>query len=297
MAYKWGASVGVGVLPVGIAYGSGSLWVANYTSQTVSRVDPVALSVTATITGLRDAEAITYAFGSVWVTNANNVSRIDPATNTVTATITGMGSSSPAITFDGSYVWVNNYGNNTVRRIDPTTNTVTGTFTKGLFAYGLATGAGSVWVSGGAGLNTISRVDPTTVTSTATITTTNHAGYGSTFAFGSLWAASGVATQDLYRIDPATNTVIATIELSPLGSTPLAIGSDGTAVWVESNAAVSRINPTTNTVTDRLLTAGTQIPRGIGVDTTYDKVWVSYNSAINRIDADSLGWVRGHAWG
>lgn len=286
MGYRWGASVGLGATPFGIAYGSGSLWVANYTSGTVLRVDPVALSVTATITGLIQAEAITYAFGSAWVTNANDVSRIDPATNTVTATITGMGSSSPIITFDGSYVWVNNYGNNTIRRIDPTTNTVTGTFTKGLFSYGLATGAGSVWVSGGAGLNTISRVDPTTVTSTATITTTDYAGYGSTFAFGSLWAATGVAAQDLYRIDPATNTVTNTIALSVFGSTPLVLNSDSSAVWVESNAAVSRINPTTNTVTDRLLTLSTQIPRGIGVDTTYDKVWVSYSTAINRIDLD-----------
>ena len=297
MAYKWGPSVGVGVGAFGIAYGSGSLWVANFTSGTVSRVDPVALSVTATITGLIQAEAITYAFGSAWVTNANDVSRIDPATNTVTATITGMGSSSPTITFDGSYVWVNNYGNNTIRRIDPTTNTVTGTFTKGQFAYGLATGDGSVWVSGGAGTYTISRVDPTTVTSTATITTTNYAGYGSTFAFGSLWAATGVAAQDLYRIDPATNTVTNTIALSALGSSPFTIRSDGTALWVDNGAAVSRINPTTNTLTDTLLTPSTQIPRGIGVDTTYDKVWVSYSSAINRIDKDSVGWVRGHAWG
>jgi DNA-binding beta-propeller fold protein YncE len=298
MAYKWGASVGVGVQPYGIAYGSGSLWVANYTSGTVSRVDPVALSVTATITGLATAEAITYAFGSVWVTHGNNVSRLDPSTNTITATITGMGSSSTDITFDGTYVWVQNYGNKTARRIDPTTNTVTGTFNEGNFGYGIATGSGSVWISAGGGTNTISRVDPSTLTASATISTTDYP-IGLVFAFGSLWAATSGASTDVIRIDPATNTIINTITLSGAGSTPYYLEADSTAVWVAVTGTqrMERINPTTNTVTATLAPTGGVAPDGIGVDTTYNKVWVSYSSAINRIDQDAVGWVRGHAWG
>ena len=285
MAYRWGASVGVGVAPYGIAYGSGSLWVANNSSGTVSRVDPVALSVTATITGLTSAEAITYAFGSAWVTHGSNVSRLDPSTNTITATITGMGSSSPDITFDGSYVWVQNYGNLTARRIDPTTNTVTGTFNEGLYGYGIATGSGSVWISAGGGANTISRVDPSTLTASATISTTDYP-IGLAYAFGSLWAGTSGASTDVIRIDPSTNTITNTITLSGAGPTPYYLEADSTAVWVAvtGTQTMKRIDPTTNTVTDTLLTTGSQAPTGIGVDTTYNKVWVSYSSAINRID-------------
>lgn len=291
MAYKWGASVGVGVQPYGIAYGSGSLWVANFTSGTVSRVDPVALSVTATISGFGRGEnySIIYAFGSVWVSHRivgdYAISQIDPATNTITATIAGMGSITPDLTFDGTYVFAKNYSANTVKRIDPTTNTVTGTYTTTSFAYGLATGSGSVWVSAGSGVNSIERVDPATMTSTATISVAQYP-YGLHYAFGSLWAGISNTSMDIIRINPSTNAVIATIAAGASGAISYTIRSDSTAVWVARTGtnAMLRIDPTSNTLTDTLLTTGGVAPDGIGVDTTYNKVWVSYSSAINRID-------------
>lgn len=284
MAYRWGASVGVGVLPRSIVYGSSSLWVANYTSGTVSRVDPVALSVTATITGLATADAITYAFGSAWVSHGNNVSRLDPATNSITATI-GMASSSVELVFDGSYVFAKNFGANQTQRIDPTTNTITATYYSTNFSYGLATGSGSVWVATGSATNSIERVDPATMASTATIATAQYP-YGLHYAFGSLWAGISTTTMDVIRIDPSTNTVTATIAAGAAGNIPYMVRSDSSAVWVARTGtnAMLRIDPTTNTLTNTLLTTGSNAPDGVGVDTTYNKVWVSYSSAINRID-------------
>ena len=297
MGYKWGPSVGTGVFPRSIVYGSGSLWVANYTSGTVSRVDPVALSVTATITGLTYADPIIYAFGSVWVGHGNNVSRIDPATNTITATI-GMASSSVELAFDGTYVFAKNFGANQTQRIDPTTNTITATYYSTNFSYGLATGSGSVWITTGSATNSIERVNPATMLSTATIATAQYP-YGLHYAFGSLWAGINATTMDVIRIDPVTNTVTATIAAGAGGNVPYMLRSDSSAVWVArtGTGAMLRIDPVTNTLTDTLLVPSPEQPDGVGVDTTYDKVWVSYLSAINRIDKDSVGWVRGHAWG
>ena len=86
MAYVLGPTVSVGTFPVGLTFGSGSLWVGDPNLNSIFRIDPVALSVTATITGFTDPTAIHYAFGSVWARSGNNIKRVDPATNTVTAT-------------------------------------------------------------------------------------------------------------------------------------------------------------------------------------------------------------------
>ena len=101
---------------------------------------------------------------------------------------------------------------------------------------------------------------------------------------------------DVIRIDPATNTVTATIAAG--AGRPYTIRSDSSAVWVAvtGTQAMQRIDPATNTLTDTLVTSSGNAPDGLGVDDN-NKVWVSYNSAINRIDKDSVGWVRGHAWG
>jgi YVTN family beta-propeller protein len=297
MAYQWGPSVAVGTAARGITFGFGSLWVANYGSGTVSRVDPTALTVTATITtGTGGSFAITSAFGSVWVGHdtalGEVVSRIDPTTNTITASVaTGFVYN---LTFDANYIWATYFTTpSEVLRIDPSTNTVTGTFIKTTGAAGLAAGGGSVWVADG-GAGTVIRVNPSTLATTATITTSivpQHLVY----AFGDVWAGD-TNTSIVERISPATNTVTATIS-TPLLSLayPFAITADSTAVWlasysfVNNNNGVGRIDPATNTFSDVLYTLPNVFPtpnpqpRGLGVDGT-DKLWVSYLNEINRVD-------------
>jgi YVTN family beta-propeller protein len=313
MAYQWGPSVTVGTTAYGITFGFGSLWVANGVSGTVSRVDPTALTVTATIaTGTGGPFAITSAFGSVWVGHntalGQVVSRIDPTTNTITASVaTGFVYN---LTFDANYIWATYYTSpSEVLRIDPSTNTVTGTFIKTTAAYGLAAGGGSVWVADGYA-GTVIRVNPSTLATTATITTSIIPQF-LVYAFGDVWAADSFSSCIVERISPATNTVTATISTPSLSlAFPFAITADSTAVWLASNSTsnnnngVGRIDPATNTFSDVLYTLPNVFPtpnpqpRGLGVDGT-DKLWVSYVNEINRVDPiiESVGWVRGHAWG
>ena len=123
------ATIEVGKDPNGIAFGNGSVWVANFSSNTVSRIDPATNQVTDTISAGRSPFGITFGAGSVWVTSegsnfeGNTVSRIDPATGRVTATIT-VGTNPSGIAFGDGSVWVANVGKtfkgDTVSRIDAT---------------------------------------------------------------------------------------------------------------------------------------------------------------------------------
>ena len=78
------ASIGVGTRPGAIAYGSGSLWVANLDDQTVSRVDPIKLRTLRTLAVAAPPTDIATAPGRVWVVSFPatarfvSVSRIDP---------------------------------------------------------------------------------------------------------------------------------------------------------------------------------------------------------------------------
>ena len=58
------------------------------------------------------------------------MSVIDPTTNTVTATI-NVGTAPHGMAFDGTNIYVTEYGDDTVSVIDPTTNTVTATIDVG----------------------------------------------------------------------------------------------------------------------------------------------------------------------
>ena len=76
--------VAVGTRPGAIAFGSGSLWVANLDDQTISRVDPKTLRPLRAITAGGPPTGIAAAAGGVWVVVSNatatsvSARRIDP---------------------------------------------------------------------------------------------------------------------------------------------------------------------------------------------------------------------------
>lgn len=281
MGYRWGPSVATGAQSSYITNGSSTLWVTqNQLVGTIKRVDAATPAVTATLTGYANPFAIEYAFGSIWVGTGTGIYRINPATNTAIASILTI-TDPLAFTFDGT--WFYAVEQFTVSQIDPTTNLVNATYSipSGL-AQNATTGSGSLWITTSGG---VLRVNPTTLVLQATITNSTNNFYGITYAFGSVWAAtlgSFPVSGTITRINPATNTVTASIGGWGPYDVPQEIISDGTAIWFYGAAAV-RINVATNTVTDNLFPPSAAIPAGIGVD-DYSKVWVSYSSAINRID-------------
>ena len=111
-------AVGTGQLG-GVAYGDGSLWVANFEGGELDRVDPGSGSVVARIAvGGQPVGPAVAGDGTVWVSNFDgSVERIDPAKNTVSARIV-VGGKAEATAIAFGLVWSTN-NDGTIATIDP----------------------------------------------------------------------------------------------------------------------------------------------------------------------------------
>jgi YVTN family beta-propeller protein len=125
------ANVRTGNEPMGVAIdpSTGNIWVLNYNSNSISIINPVSYTVTATITGFNNPEDLIIINGYAYVTNygGNTVSVVSTSTNSITATIS-VGSNPFRIAvspINSSQVYVTNYGSNTVSVINAKTNVAT----------------------------------------------------------------------------------------------------------------------------------------------------------------------------
>ena len=116
----------------------------------LSRVDPGAGRVTATIDVGNGPIAVAAGPKEVWVANSRDatVSRIDPATDRVdTAIPVGEGPSGVAVAPDGSSVWVSNELAGTLSRIDPAVDRVVKTVAVGDLPQGVAVSGHTAYVA------------------------------------------------------------------------------------------------------------------------------------------------------
>jgi YVTN family beta-propeller protein len=133
--------------PSAIAFGNGSLWVANAENSNVTRFNRPSYGPAATISVGRHPSGVAVGGGAVWVADTGDdaVSRIDPSRNSVTTI--AVGRAPVGIAFGVGAVWVANSGDGTVSRIDPATSKVVATIRVGNSPRGIAVGAGTVWVT------------------------------------------------------------------------------------------------------------------------------------------------------
>ena len=141
------ASVGVGNDPSAIASGAGSVWVANSSDGTVTRIDPATLDTTTVPVGHGPAAIAVNASGA-WVANAGDdaVVRVDPGTNAVAVT-KQVGNGPDAVLATPTAIWVANAGDGTVMRLDPLSGDVTKTIRVGGTPTAFASAAGRAWVT------------------------------------------------------------------------------------------------------------------------------------------------------
>jgi len=235
-------SIDVGTTPQGVTFGAGSIWVANFGSDTLSRINTSNNTVQATRPVGDGPQGLAFGATSVWVANslADTVSRFNPNNNTVAATI-AVGDDPRSVAFDGTNVWVTNFAGNSVSKINPATNTVTATVGVGEGPQGVAFAAGSVWVANSKN-NYVSRIATATNQVTATIPV-GGSPHGVSFDGTSVWVAN-FKSDNLSQITPASNSVTASV---PVGIDPLFIASGtGTiGTWVPSSAGgkVTKISP------------------------------------------------------
>ncbi|MEO6820987.1 MAG: YncE family protein [Candidatus Nanopelagicales bacterium] len=250
---RLGSPIAVGAGPDGMVVADSSLWVANFGAGTVSRVDPQAHRVVATVPVVGGPISVAGVGTSVWVADyqQGEVSRIDAVTNRVTATV-AVGPSPVSIVPVAGVLWVFNQGNATATIIDPRTTKATATIPTGAHA-GFVTLAGNhLWIPDFMGAHQVVELDPVSRQILRRIPV-GSAPISISFAAGSGWV-SNTGDGTITRLDPATGRTLATISvpggsLGPLIATPRAI--------IVSNYganALTVINPTTNSVVGTIVT-------------------------------------------
>jgi YVTN family beta-propeller protein len=240
--------VAVGARPSAIAFGSGSLWVANLDDETVSRMDPKTLRPLRAIPVGGRPTGIAVAGGRVWVVRSNptgtfvSVSRIDPQFDQIdhTARIGNVVPGSPgAIAARGDTLWVAPFSGE-LTRVDPQTgNVVHPQLDPNAAPAGIDVGPDAVWVSD-SGAGSVTRVDPTGLVRSGTV---GHGPSGIAAGYGGIWVAD-TGDDAVVRIDPDTRAVTKTI---PVGHAPLGVALGAGSVWAadSGDGTVTRIDPKT----------------------------------------------------
>ena len=97
------------------------MWVANYRSGTVLRIDPASNQLTGPIETGRGPFGIDVGLGAVWVTNQveRTVTRIDPRTNKVSGPSPTVGRGPRGVSAGEGAVWVANGEGKSVSRVPP----------------------------------------------------------------------------------------------------------------------------------------------------------------------------------
>lgn len=198
----------------------------------------------------------------VWVRNTidQTVSRVDLVRETVTATTRVGAGSGGDLAFAGGDLWATNAGENSVSRIDGKTGKVVATIPVGLLPQGIAAADGDIWVANHRGvpnLSAVVRIDPTRNAIEATVPVPDGGVCGKLAATAdAVWVASGFCGEGaLTRIDPRANRVVARIR-SPRWNTVFAMNPGFGSLWFGTDAGPFELDPVTNRVVSRLAKAG-----------------------------------------
>ena len=251
------ASIPVGQTPIAIAFGLGSIWVANQDDGTVTRIDAKTRSVERTIGLTGTPLGVAVGLGYAWVTTQEGaLFRIDPVFNSVLQIPLHFSSSNlgaagapnalSEVAAGRGRVWVLWGGGGEILGVDPASGRIVTRIDDSRSPLGIALGAQTLWVSE---LNTVSSVDISTgaVSGSAQIGALSFTGSTAiAIGEGGVWAAKS-ATGDVWQIDPAAITALRQITV---GSTPEHVAAGAGAVWVARPKAglVSRIDPSTHAV-------------------------------------------------
>jgi YVTN family beta-propeller protein len=268
--------LGVGARPGAVAFGSGSLWVANVDDQTVSRVDPKTLQTLRTISIRDPPTGLAASAGGVWFVASNptatfvSVSRIDPQFDTIghTVRIGNVVPGSPgAIAAREQSVWAAPYSGE-LTRLDPQTGRVVQQVDPNAAPAGIDVGAGAIWVTDGIA-DTVTRVDPTGLLKAIPV---GHGPSGIAVGDGGVWVAD-TGDDAVVRIDTDTQAPTATIAV---GSSPLGVAVGAGSVWVANSGdgTVTRIDPRTGKVTATIVVGAS--PQAITVAS--GRAWVTVDA-------------------
>lgn len=263
----------VGARPSSIAYGSGSLWVANLDDQTVTRIDPKTTAVTRTFsvagtpTGLAASPRAVWVVGSIPTGSSIAVARIDPRFDSVGKRVL-VGNVVPggpgSVATLGDAVWVAP-SSGLLSRVNPGSGRVVQQVDPNAGPTAVAVGAGAVWVTD-SDANTVTRIDPTGLQTPIPV---GHGPSGIAVGADGVWVADTL-DDAVVRIDPTTRAVTATV---PVGRAPTGVAIGEGSVWVagSGDGTVTRIDQITGKRVKTIDVGGS--PHGIVV--AANRIWAS----------------------
>ncbi|HMC69082.1 MAG TPA: hypothetical protein VKJ07_08010, partial [Mycobacteriales bacterium] len=236
----------MGARPGAIAFGSGSLWVANLDDQNISRVDPTTLRTLAAVTVGEPPTGIAAAGGRVWVvapnptTSSVSVRQIDAQFSRIGSPIpigTVVPGSPGAIAARGDTLWVAP-ASGELTRLDPATGRILEHRDPNASPTAIDLGAdGALWVTDNEADN-VTQVDRTGLVNAIAV---GHGPSGIAVGDGGVWVAY-TGDDEVVRFDPSTRAVTATISV---GHAPVGVALGAGSVWVANSGdgTVTRIEP------------------------------------------------------
>ncbi len=270
------AYVPVGTRPGAIAFGSGSLWIANLDDQTVSRVAPGTLARQRTIALAAPPTGIAAAGGAIWVAASGpsatfvSVSRIDPEFDHIgrTVRIGNIVPGSPGLlAARGGSLWVAPHSGQ-LARLDSRTGRVVSKLDPNTAPTDVGLGDGAVWLTDSDADN-VMRVDPSGLPTPVAV---GHGPSGIAVGDGAVWVAdTGDGT--VVPIDPETDATMTPI---PVGAAPTGVAVGAGSVWVANSGdgTVSRIDPATDRVIATIAVGGS--PQAIAI--VGGRAWVTVDA-------------------
>jgi YVTN family beta-propeller protein len=284
----------LGARPGGVAFGSGSLWVANFDDQTVSRIDPATLRTLRTIPVGGPPTGIATSAHGVWVVESNLnppansatssvlVGRVDPEFDAPARSVK-IGNVIPsgpgAIAAHGNSVWVAP-STGLLTRLDATTSAVGRQLDPNATPAGIALGDGAIWLTDSEADNVV-RVDPTGLLTPIAV---GNAPGAITVGGGGVWVVDSL-DDSVVRVDPGRRSVTATIAV---GRSPAGVAFGAGSVWVANSGdgTVTRFDPRTDRVQATITVGGS--PQAITI--ADGRAWVT-------VDAQSIAPTHGGAGG
>ena len=263
--------------PYMVAFDGTNIWVSNYASNTVSKINPVTGTSVDYTTGLQPI-GVAFDGTHIWVANygSNTVSKIDPNGVAPGPPINYTSGNGPlGIAFDGTNIWVANYFSNTVSKIN-TNGVAPGTpinYTTGTAPYGVAFDGSNIWVTNFLS-NTVSQINPYGVAPGTPINwTTGTNPEGVAFDGTNIWVANA-SSNTVSKIDPTSFGAPGRPTDYATGINPHWVAFDGRNIWVSnSNGTVSKINPDGVAPGTPIDYATGSSPLGIAFDGT--NIWVA----------------------
>ena len=229
-----GSPIPAGRMPVAVAVGAGSVWVADGGRGTLLRINPERRRRTGAAIAVGAAPfAVAVGEGAVWVAGTSGEIRaVDPdSMTTVGSPVRVAGANGLAVGLDG--VWVTSRIAGTLTRIDPRTRRAGPPIRVGAGPADVVIADGAVWVANAAD-GTVSRVDPGTRRADPPIRVG-----GELLALaageGALWAgrARGQFAErvEVVRLDPRARRLTGRA-VAVQGAIPLDLAAGGGSVWV-----------------------------------------------------------------